>query len=270
MFLAAALLVGSVTAACAKPLVATRSVWSSDFSRHNFTGWSWWGQGQASIWGHVAVVRPSSVGIPHLLGHYVARFETTRSDLEHGRTNAKIYKAFYVKGPGGSASPPDVSGTYHAWFYVQRDFRVPYGTAINIFQFKEQYAGHSDPLWWVQLSTASWAEHRHASWRTPRPKRADAPVMSLNHWNNPWTRHEVYAAVPLGRWFEISADLYQGKKIDFYLDGRPLDTASAREYPVSPFHSDSQAWTFGVGEYGDALAGPLYVGAASLTTPPIG
>lgn len=244
-------------------------VWRSDFSRGNFTDWSWWGQGQSSIWGHVGVVRPGDVGVPPLVGRYVARFQTTRSDLDHRRTNAKIYKAFSVDGPNGQRSPDDVSGTYRAWFYLPKGFRVPGGTAINMFQFKEQYDGHSDPLWWVQLSTASWATPRPATWRSAKPTRADAPVMFINHWANQWTRHEVYMAAPLGRWFEVRADVHQGKDIVFYVDGRRLDTASAREYPTSPFHANSQAWTFGVGEYGDALAGPLYVGGAIVTTPPL-
>ena len=254
-----------------------RVVWSSDFSRGNFTGWSWWGQGQASIWGHIAVVRPQTVDVPKLSGRNIARFQTTRADLAHGRTNAKLYKLFDVKRPHGVRPPANVSGTYSASYYLPHTFRVPKRNEwVNLFQFKEQYTlpgggSHSDPLWWVQLGQASWAEtYPGATWLGAKPTSPAAPVMFLNHWNNRWTRHVVFAAVPLGRWFKISAAVHQGSRIDFNLDGHRFDTATAREYPVSPFHSTSQAWIFGVGDYGTAPAGPLYVGAASLSTPPTG
>jgi hypothetical protein len=252
-------------------------VWSSDFSSDNFRGWSWWGQGQRRIWGHIAVVSPQRVGIPKLSGRYVARFQTTRADLAHGRLNAKLYKWFDVQTPQGQRSPSDVSGNYSAWYYLPRGFRMrSSSTWINMFQFKEQYrrpdgASQSDPLWWVQLGNAAWAKRLDgARWIGARPARPDAPVMFLNHWNNRWRHHVELAAAPIGRWFEITATLRQHDRIDFYLDGRRFATASASEYPVSPFHSGSEAWIFGVGDYGDADAGPLYVGRASFSTPPAG
>jgi hypothetical protein len=252
-------------------------VWQNDFSAGDFSGWSWWGQGQGSIWGHISVVTPASVGVPKLSGRYVARFQTTRADLAHGRLNAKLYKWFDVQTPDGQRSPSDVSGNYSASYYLPRSFQMRSATTwINLFQFKEQYQptdgpSHSDPLWWVQVGRASWAEaYPGARWVGPKPSRPDAPVLFLNHWNNGWHHQVVFAAAPIGRWFQITAALHQDDRIDFYLDGHSFARADASEYPVSPFHARSQSWIFGVGDYGDANAGPLYVGRASFSTPAVG
>jgi hypothetical protein len=254
-------------------------VWSSDFASDNFDGWSWYGQGQQSIWGHISVVTPQTAGIPQLPGSgpYVGRFQTTSSDIAHGRLNAKLYKWFDVQTAQGQRSPSDVSGDYSAWYYLPRDFAMRSSrTWINMFQFKEQYqrangSQPSDPLWWVQIGRASWAENdSDAKWIGPKPTRPDAPVMFLNHWNNHWTHRAVFAALPTGRWFQLTAALHQNDRIDFSLDGKPFETAEASEYPVSPFHAHSLTWIFGVGDYGNADAGPLYVGKASFSTPPSG
>jgi hypothetical protein len=252
-------------------------VWQSDFSAGNFSGWSWWGQGQRSIWGHISVVTPASVGVPKLSGRYIARFQTTRADLVHGRLNAKLYKWFDVQTPDGQRPPSDVSGNYSASYYLPKGFAMrSTKTWINMFQFKEQYQpadgpSRSDPLWWVQIGKASWAKgYPGASWVGPKPSRPDAPVLFLNHWNNGWHHQVVFAAAPVGRWFQIMAALHQDDRIDFYLDGHGFARADASEYPVSPFHARSQSWIFGVGDYGDANAGPLYVGRASFSTPAVG
>jgi hypothetical protein len=278
--LAAAVLVavGLGAYALLKPSTAAkpRLVWSSEFSRGNFTGWSWWGQTQQNIWGHIAVVRPQSVGVPRRFGPYIGRFQTTRADLAHGRYNAKLYKYFDVDTAQGPRTPSNVSGTYSAWYYLPRNFAMQPKKWINMFQFKELFnrttgSSLSLPLWWVQLGTASWAKaYPGASWATGKPARGDAPVIFLNHWDNHWTRHVGFAAAPLGRWFEISADVHQGDRIDFYLNGHKFDTARASDYPVSPFRARSEAWIFGVGDYGTDAAGPMYIARASYSAPSSG
>jgi hypothetical protein len=257
-----------------RPRMAARLhvVWSSEFSRGNFTGWSWWGQTQQSIWGHIAVVRPQTVGVPTRFGPYIGRFQTTQADLAHGRYNAKLYKYFDTEAGHGERPPRTVSGTYSAWYYLPRSFSMQPDKWINMFQFKDMYrlpdgSSYSLPLWWVQIGTASWAEaYPGASWTTGKPAHDDAPVIFLNHWNNHWARQVVFAAAPRGRWFEISADIHQGDRIDFYLDGQKFDTARANDYPVSPFRARSQAWIFGVGDYGNDPAGPIYIARASYST----
>lgn len=87
----------------------------------------------------------------------------------------------------------------------------------------------------------------------------------LNRWNNRWTRQIVLDTIPLDRWFQIIAPVQQNDRIDFSIDGQPFDTASASEYPVSPFHSGSQAWIFGAGHYSTSPNTTLYLGAASFS-----
>lgn len=264
-------------AACATVLLVTlpgsdghnpaeRVVWSSNFAGGGFSEWSYWGQQQPSQWGHVAVVTAKAAGVPpDDAGTHVARLATTAQDVARGAINAKLYKSFSVLDADGRRHPPaDVSGTYRATFFLPRSFRVPLGTWVNLFQFKEEHgvAGRSTPLWWVQLGTASWARRRHATWRTPKPRRADAPVLFLNYWGNRGRRY-VFAAAPLGRWFEISARIRQRSSATFEIDGRRFDTATEREYPVSPFRSDALGFTFGIGDYGTVPGSELFVGSAS-------
>jgi hypothetical protein len=187
--------------------------------------------------------------------------QVTSDDAANGRIHAKLYEGF---GSGGRP-PADVSGTYSAWYYIPSDYSIPSGKAANIFQFKEKYDDHSDPLWWVQLSTGSWAKSLGgAKWVGAKPTRADQPVALLNYWGNDWSRPITFQTVPLDRWFQITAVLRQKNRIDFTIDGQPFDTATAATYPVSPFHSNSQEWTFGVGNYTDAPS-TLFLGPASFT-----
>lgn len=252
----------------ALPAPAVPPAWSAGFEGGNFAEWTWWGQGQTSLWGHIAVVDPASEGVPRFGGARVGRFETTADDIAAGRTSAKVYESFRSNG----RSPAHVGGTYRAWYYLPPSYRVPLNTDVNVFQFKEDYADaggtwHSDALWWLNLSTASWAKGMGgAAWIGTPPARGDAPVFLLQHAENRWTRQVRFMPAPLGRWFEIRADLRQGDRIDFFIDGRLYDTARASEYPVNPFRSDSLGWTFGVGNYSTGANGPLYLDDASYTT----
>ena len=236
--------------------------WSADFSTGDFSQWSWWGQDDPT-YGHISVVDPATYGIPRppLDGERrVGRMLVTKRDAKLGRVNAKLYKGWSRHG----RPPADVSGTYSAWYFLRRRYAVPLGTDANIFQFKEKHGGQSDPLWWVQLSTASWAERMRGSrWLGKRPRRADQPVAVLNHADNRWRRRSTFMPVPLGRWFQIRADVRQGDRIDFTIDGRRFDTARQREYPISPFRADSQEWIFGIGNYTAAPNTVVYVGRAS-------
>lgn len=243
-----------------------RRTWSDGFESGDFRGWSWWGQGQESIWGHIAVVDPAAQGVPAAERSRIGRFETTQADIDAGRNHAKLYKAFST-GTGASVRPPsNVSGTYRVRLYVPRTYRVPGETWVNVLQFKEKYrrpeGAWSDPLWWIQFGNGAFWHARGG----PAVSHPDAPVAFMNRWQNPWSRKPKLMAVPLDRWFELRAELRQGERIDFYLDGRPLDTALASEYPVSPFHgSASIEWIFGVGNYSTAANGPLYADDASYT-----
>jgi len=254
--------------------IASGKAWSSDFSTGNFHQWSWWGQGQQSIWGDIGVVKARHVGVPELTkGHKnIAQMTVTSSGPSVGKINAKLYKGFgYYRG-GTEHEPSNVSGTYSAWYYIPSGYRIRQsGDWANIFQFKEQYAlpgggSQSDPLWWIQLNSASWARQMGgAKWVGHRARGGDRPVAILNHWANNWSRRVVLDAVPLNRWFEISAVLTQGRKISFSIAGKHFETAYASQYPVSPFHSGGQEWIFGVGNYATAPGTTLYIGQAGYT-----
>jgi hypothetical protein len=257
--------------------LAAGPAWSSDFSSGNFHQWSWWGQGQQSIWGRIGVVRAPGVGVPELRkGHRnIARMTVTSSGLRVGKINAKLYKGFGYYRNGVAHEPSNVSGTYSAWYYIPSSFKIRSTDEwSNIFQFKEQYAlpgggSQSDPLWWVELNSAAWGwSMAGAKWVGPQPQDPDQPVAVLNRWCNDWKRQVVLEAVPLNRWFKISAALTQGKRISFSIDGRHFDTAYASQYPVSPFHAGGQEWIFGVGNYSIAPDTTLYVGQASYRATP--
>jgi hypothetical protein len=248
--------------------------WSSSFQTGNFHQWSWWGQGQSSIWGKIGVVKAKHVGIPQL-NHgqsNIARMTVTSSGPTDGQINAKLYKGFATWHNGVQREPRNVSGTYSADYYIPASYQIHGNDAwANIFQFKEQYIepggqAQSDALWWVQLASASWAEQMGgAHWIGPKPTDPNAPVAFLNRWCNNWKRQLVLEAVPRNHWFSISANLVQGKSLSVSINGRHFDTAYQSQYPVSPFHSSGNEWIFGVGNYATAPNTTLYVGGASYT-----
>jgi hypothetical protein len=247
--------------------------WASSFETGDFTEWSWWGQGDSS-YAHRAVIDPRTEGVPRLGGDHVARFETTPDDIANGRVHAKLYRGFGTNfGQPDSRSPADVSGTYSAWYYIPETYRVPDHTYVNMFQFKEEYqtasGKASDPLWWVQLGPVHWADGMSQGYGGPAiTGRSDAPVAFLNYWNSSWGARRNFVPLPLGRWFKLKAVVHQGSRIDFSIDGQPLDTARASTYPVSPFHgADSLAWTFGIGNYSTGANGPMYADRVSYTGP---
>jgi hypothetical protein len=221
---------------------ATASSWRSGFEGGDFREWTWWGQGQEHIWGHISIVDPAAYRVARLQGRLAARFETTRADVRAGRYHAKLYRGFSID----RRSPADVSGTYRAFFYLPRNYRVPRRTWVNLFQFKEDYWRGE---WWVGAIAA-----RDARRRSRRPLH---PAIGISSWGG--GRRTKYRLMPLGRWVEIRAEVCQGDRIEFYVDGELLDTALARQYPVNPFRERSERWTFGVGNYSTGANGPLLV-----------
>jgi hypothetical protein len=248
--------------------------WSADFSTGNFRQWSWWGQGQSSIWGDIAVVNPTRVHIPALNSSdlHVAAMTVTPRGPADGKINAKLYKFFdTVNRSGVEHSPTNVSGTYSASYFIPSGFQVPRGDWSNIFQFKEQYPradgeNHSDPQWWLELANGAWSKtYSTAKWLTPKPTSPNQPVAVLNYWGNHWTRRVVFYTIPLNQWFQISAVVRQDRSIQFFINGRHFDTALQSQYHTGPFHAHSQAWFFGAGNYSTAPGNTLYLGGASYT-----
>lgn len=240
----------------ASPTTCTRRpavpAWTSGFETGNFREWTQWGQGQRNWYPFSHVVDPLGEGIPRRQGRRVARFAVSDQDAASGRIHAKVYKAW--RGP-----PNDVSGTYRAWFYVPRSYRFRANSwGANIFQWKEEYIDkrgryRQDPEWVVGLGPAHWYGLRGL------PRRA--PVVSV--WTGRGGRVSGPRRFPLGKWVEVCADLFDGQKIDVYLNGRLLAVARARDFPVGPSQgSRSLKWIFGVGNYG-SNSGPIYVDAVS-------
>src|SRR4051794_9021912 len=114
------------------------AAWSDSFESGDFSGWSWWGQGQDDLYGHRSVADCQDDGVPPLGGEHVARFETTPDDIAHGRYHAKLYRGFGTHlGYLDSRPPADVSGVYASWFYFPETYRIPPRSWASIFQFKE-------------------------------------------------------------------------------------------------------------------------------------
>ena len=249
--------------------------WFAGYETGDFTEWTAWGQWSPDQWGHLDVIDPESEGVPRKQGSKVARFETTPDDILAGRIHAKLYKGFFTTDSEGNRRPPaDVSGTYRAWYYFPETYRVPTETWVNVFQFKEKYRtadrrDPSDPLWWIEVRDAAWMLQRpHKVWHGDVPLRPNAPVAFTNYRTAPNNERTLHAKpIPLGRWVEFRAELHQGDRIDFFIDGEHFDTARHSEYPVSPFHGeDSLEWLFGTGNYSTGSNGPLYGDEASYTS----
>lgn len=229
----------------------TVAPWTSSFER-GVQEWSWWGQGQKQIWGHVSAVDPRKYGIPRRQGRRVGRFEVTPADLRAGRTNAKLYEFFQRRGH----APADVSGTYSAWYYYPRSYHVSPNVSNMPFQFKEEYTDasgwHQDPMWWVEIDSAG-------QWGMGG--RASRPVAFLHY---PQNRTYDPVPVPLGRWFQIKAQIVEHRRIDVWMDGKHLDTGRQSQWPVGPSHGrHSLKWIFGVGNYSGEANGPLYIDEAA-------
>src|SRR6201999_2549413 len=111
---ASALVLPSLAAADSAGPLSPGRAWSSSFQNGNFHQWSWWGQGQSSIWGDIGVVKAPRVGIPELTrGHArIARMTLPASGPATGRINAKLYKGFGSWHNGAETEPRNVSGTY--------------------------------------------------------------------------------------------------------------------------------------------------------------
>ncbi len=240
-------------------------LFSEGFESGDFRGWSFVQaldpkQGPGPTVNKVGTA--STLGVRPRSGTYAAQFErpTWATTLPH----AKVFKEWSNIGkrdefgrtinalPNGG----DPSGTYRAWFYLPTTYKAD-SSWMNIFQFKEQGykngSWHQDPSWWLNVAKAS-------KWGMG----GDEPVIFANHWNNSWNYTPKAMKVPLGRWFEIRADLYEKDRIEWYVDGQLLDVSRNSKYPVGRFFDKSDGWVFGVGHYQGY--GRLYVDDASMAT----
>lgn len=279
--------------------------WASGFEQEaGFSEWSTWGGGedlQSQLYGGHSVVSPSGPSVPPLEGRKVAHFQVSKpmwdtvvyrepSDVLKRRVHSKVMKEWRLPGspktddlgrqmdrlPGGSPA-----GTYRASFFFPESYEKgveePWSLWTNIFQFKEAWTenglSRQAPQWWINVSRAggwSYDPEDAPGIRTEAPNR---PVLHVNR-----PRHEAeqdgyrprLRVVPLGRWFEIRAEVFPGERIEWYLDGERFDTSFDGEHPVGLSRGDSESsparsegWLFGIGHY-DGI-GQLWADGASFT-----
>lgn len=238
----------------------TMPVFESGFESGDWREWGGYGAAhQPELFPPARVVDPRAEGVPRLEGERAARLEVTLADALADRTHAKLIRSWPVS---------RVSGTYRAWYYLPEGFHLRGEAWVNVFQFKEPYRCDdycSDPSWYVVLVGADEQDGLPLG----------TPVAELERWESDGyaQREDRRVEFPTGRWVEVRADVYQGDRIEFWVDGEPFDLARHDEYPVGPMHgSRSLEWAFGVGNYagtsGDPRAyaanGPIYVDAVSF------
>jgi Ca2+-binding RTX toxin-like protein len=241
-------------------------LFSDSFEAGNFNKWSYvhaqdtrqGGPGSSTNF----VATGKSLGISAHGGDDVAQFArpTSASSLPH----AKIFKEWSGVGkrdqfgrvednlPGG-----DPSGTYKAHFFLPSNYKYETREWSNIFQFKEEGIENGkwtqNPSWWLNMSAAS-------SWGAG----GSEPVLFTNHWQNSWGYKPEVVKAPLGRWFEVRAEVRDNNRIDWFVDGKKLSTSYDSDHPVGRSYDKSDGWIFGVGHYGGY--GKLYVDDVSVST----
>jgi hypothetical protein len=209
------------------------------------------------------VATADSLGIKSHGGKYVAHFERPPGSPE----NSKIFKEWSNDGkldqfhrleeqlPDGG----NPEGIYKVWYYLPADYQHTNRSWTNLLQFKEEGINNGrweqSPSWWLNMSAAN----AHGG-------VGNDPILFVNYWvaDIDPSYDPVTVKVPLGRWFEIKAELHENDRIDWFLDGRKFDTSLDSTYDVGRFYDKSDGWVFGIGHYGGL--GRLYVDDVSVTT----
>ncbi len=264
----------SVTTPTTPPSTSSSATWGAGFESGSFSDWSWWGKGDPRYAGH-SVVSAREAGIPATEGDRVAQFSVTPSQRSAGNYHSKVMKNWAYAPPESTSWRDDagrplerlpnnsLAGTYRASFFLPANYSKSPERWTNIFQFKEAYYDasgqwHQDPQWWLNMSRAG-------SWGSAAPSglRSDHPVLHANNWQTDYANyHPKLVAVPLGRWFELKAEVHPGDRIDWYLDGELFDRSSASKYPVGFSKARPTGWVFGIGHY-DGI-GKLWADKASF------
>ena len=242
------------------------------FETGDFTEWSFAAGADPNQGGpgpqYVYVSTANAEGIPPHGSYWVAHIE--RPAGTPANPHAKVVKEWSVVGKWDQfgrieerlPNNGNPSGTYRAWYYYPTDYQAT-SEWTNIFQFKEEgITGDALcqppkscqlPSWWINTAPAA-----------TFGMGGNEPILFVNHWNQDYSSfHPECLLVPLGRWFEIRADLYEGVRIDWYVDGQLFDRSYNSEYPVGRFYDESNVWVFGVGHY--LGIGKIWVDDASFT-----
>ena len=277
------------------PTAARHPAWQSRFD-DSFVTWS---DSTVEKRGTSLVTTPDRAGIPETpecAGTHVAEFGVTPAQLRRGDVDSKLYEIWDVyrarlkddHGKPLARLTNKGAGVYSAWYYIPRDYRMRYSGPVNIFQFKESYsyngitfAGFGQDM---QSSLNLFSRRtlrkyygRRLTLHNAKDLPSGYPMLAVNLWHDPPVRprpgHKYQAIpAPLGRWFKVTAKLYPGNRVSYYVDDKLLDTWHNDEYPVGvrypsrPGHGKrvAMSWVFGVGHYG-ANVGRLWVADASYT-----
>ena len=266
-----------------------RPLWTGAFATGAFDEWSSWRRNDGGTF-YVAQPSAESVPAPPTGDRYVGRFELTRAQIDAGRVHSKLYKGWDVNNarrtddagrPFSRMTPGQEAGTYTAWFYLPSDYSMKDNGPLDIFQFKEDYSADSGATFNgfgsdVQTDMSIWNAQTLKGWsdvfdpsRYNTGLRADHPLLAVALYHNPKVRprpghQRVAMPAPLGRWFNITAKLYPRDRVEYWVDGRLLDTWYHDEYPVGIRLPNAMGWTFGVGHYGSNV-GKLWTAGASFT-----
>lgn len=275
--------------ACTAP-GATPPAWQSTFA----DGFHDWSLSTFDQGGTAFVTTPEQAGLPPLprcAGSHVVQFSVDAQQMRTGHVHAKLYKGWDVGGlvrtdedgrPFARLNRGEEAGTYSTWFYIPRSYSMRGSGPIDLFQFKEDYVParrqasaefSSD----VQSDLSIFNAATLRRWQLPgRPARSydfglrrDYPLLAVSLGDHPAVRprpgHQRAAVpAPLGRWFNVTARLYPGRRVEYFVDGRLLDVWHADEYPVGIRYRNAVGWTFGIGHYGFNV-GRLWGADASFT-----
>lgn len=230
------------------------ALWHSTFDSGRIADeWSFWGQGQESMYGHPEIVDAAADGLPNDNSKVVKLYHAAGDPTLHHKLYKNWTATTWPSGagvPDDPTSPADVSGSYSARFFIPSS-KLSLGSNgwINIFQFKESYLDgqggfQSNPDWWLAMTTDG-----------------SVPHFELASWGMGHRPHLVDARPYLDRWFTVEARLYQGDRVEIYIDGQLIDTGRQSTFPVGRHYHIGQrdeegnlitankGWTFGVGNY---------------------
>ncbi|HEX8226932.1 MAG TPA: hypothetical protein VF572_03630 [Candidatus Saccharimonadales bacterium] len=217
---------------------------STELKKH----WTWFGQnGQENEYGYPEMVTASSQGIPAApAGDKILKLHHARGDTA---VHHKLFKTFTTQNwtngqlvPDGP-SPADVSGRYISYMYVpSAKFSMTSHGWVNMFQYKENIittAGfQQDPTWLAGVNT------------TGTPGRYVLKFRTATYDFTPY----------MDKWVKWEMRLYQGQKIEWYLNDRLIETGLESQQHVGSrcrvggtyngaTITDCKGWVFGVGNY---------------------
>ncbi|MDF2461682.1 MAG: hypothetical protein K0S68_1085, partial [Candidatus Saccharibacteria bacterium] len=228
--------------------------------------WTWFGQpGQEDQYGLPQIVSAAAEGIaPPPGGDKVIKLHHPLGDPA---VHHKLYKSFgaatFPSGaePWDPHAPADVSGRYIAYQYVPSSkFSMTSHGWVNMLQFKEsvqtQDGWKQNPSWWVGVGTGGPYQY----------------TVSLGSWccGGQHPNGKFYDFAPyMDKWVKWEFRVYQGNRLEWYLDDKLMDTGLNSSWPVgrmcqvgSPYSgaiaTECREWVLGAGNYtsNQVMSGP--------------